>query len=92
MDLSLFFPGMLSDCLLGLLFLRCHLYFKRQISHFRQKTSILDLETPKTIVRRCVATVKTDTPNVAGWAAVKMWQHDFQGSLVTQVAVVSITV
>lgn len=47
-------PGMLMDYLLGLLFLRYHLYFKQQISHFKQRTSVCDWETAKSIVARCV--------------------------------------
>lgn len=42
------------DYLLGLLFLRYHLYFKQQISHFKQRTSVRDWETAKSIVARCV--------------------------------------
>lgn len=80
------FPGMLSDFLLCFLLVRCHLYIREQIWNFKWRTSVLDLETHKSIVTRYTITVMTDMPSRAGWAALKMQQQNFQGSLASQIA------
>lgn len=78
------FPGMLTNCLLCFLLLRSHLYLGEQILNSKWRTSILDLETHKSIVTRYVTTVMTDMPSRAGWAALKMQQQNFQRSLASQ--------
>lgn len=72
-------------CFLGFLFLRCHLYLKQQILHSKQRTSVPDLETPRSAAARWMTIVKTGILNIAGQKSVKRWQHNFQGSLVIQV-------
>lgn len=61
---------------LGFLFLRCCLYIKQQFSYSKQRASLLDLETPRSIAVRCVTAAKTEIPKVASLAASSLATQD----------------